>query len=101
MINIDAMLLALLSGSIIPFVTGLVTKMSASSKLKAGLSIVLAGVVAVVAYATDTAGVGTWKEATFIFVAAAIAQASSWQGVWKPTGIGPAVADITADVGIG
>jgi hypothetical protein len=98
---IDTMLLAFISGSVIPLATGLLTKVSAKSSLKAALSILLAGVVAVVAYLQKYAGVGTWKEAAFVFMAAVVAQAGTWQGFWKPTGVGPAVANITGDVGVG
>lgn len=101
MIHIDAMILALVSGSVIPLVTGIVTKLSASSGLKALVSTTLAGVVAVVGYLTDFNGVGTWKQALVVGLTALIAHAGSYYGVLKPAGISGAVQESTARVGIG
>lgn len=101
MIHVDAMILALVSGSVIPLVTGIVTKMSAPSGLKALVSTILSGVTALVAYLTDWNGVGTWKEALVVGLTALIAHAGSYHGVLKPTGVAPALGQSTGPFGLG
>lgn len=101
MIHVDAMILALVSGSVIPLVTAIVTKLEAPSGLKALVSTALAGVTALVAYLSDWNGVGTWKEAVVVGLTALIAHAGSYHGVLKPTGIAPAMGQSTAKVGLG
>lgn len=99
--TVDTMLLAFISGSVIPLATGLLTKLSAPSGLKAFFSALLAGVTAFVAYVTDFAGVGSWKEAVYVGLAAWVSHAGAYHGFWKPSGVAGAVQGSTATVGIG
>lgn len=101
MIHIDAALLAFISGSVIPLVTGAVTKLNAPAGLKAFVSAVLAGAVAVIGYVTDFNGVGTWKQAAAVGFLAWVTHAGSYYGFLKPTGVAPAVQTSTAEVGLG
>lgn len=97
--NIDVMLLAFVSGALIPFVTGIITKSSASSAVKGWVSALLAAATAVVSYLTDFQGVSTGKEALFVGLTVLLTQGGLYQGFYKPVGVGPAVARATDSVG--
>lgn len=97
--NIDVMLLAFISGALIPFVTGVITKSSASSAVKGWVSALLSAATAVVSYLTDFQGVSTAKEAVLVGLTVLLAQAGIYQGFYKPTGIGPSVSRNTDAVG--
>lgn len=101
MIHIDAMILALVTGTVIPIVTGIITKLSASSGLKALVSAVLAGAVAVAGYVGEWNGVGTWKQALVVGLVAFMQHAASYYGLLKPTGIAPAIQETTRGFGLG
>lgn len=101
MIELDMTLLALLSGTIIPLATGVLTKLAAPKWLKALCSATLAGVTAVVALLTGYAGVGTVKEAVYVGLTAFVAHAGSYYGFMKPTGISGGVQESTKHLGIG
>lgn len=99
--HVDALLLSLITGAVIPLLTGVITKLQASSGLKAMVSAFLSGVVAFVGYIVDWNGVGTWQQALVVGLIAFVTQAGSYHGFLKPTGIAPAVQESTAKVGIG
>lgn len=86
-VSLDATMVAILAGAVIPLLTGLVTKLSASPGLKGLLSLLLSVVVAFISQfviATD----GTFEIETavvYLFVSFTSAIAS-YYGVWKPTG---------------
>lgn len=101
MIELDMTLLALLSGTIIPLATGVLTKLAAPKGLKAMVSAVLAAVTAVVALLTGYAGVGTVKEAVYVGLTAFVAHAGAYFGFLRPTGISGGVQESTAPFGIG
>lgn len=96
--NIDVALLTFVSGSLIPFITGILTKSTARSAVKAVVSAILAIAVAVVSYLTDFQGVSDWKTALFVGLGALLAQGAIYQGFLKPTGVGPAVSKNTDTV---
>lgn len=91
MIHIDTALLALVAGTLIPIATGVLTKVHASSAVKASCSAILAAVTAVVSLLTQYAGVVSWRQALFVGLGALATQGATWFGLYKPTGFGPAV----------
>ena len=101
MISIDATLLAFASGSLIPFVTALLTKVTAPSGVKAVCSAVLAGITAVLIAIQHAGGVIGWKQALIVFLETEIAMAATYYGFSKPTGIAPALHSSTGTFGLG
>lgn len=101
MIHVDMMLLAFLSGSAIPLATGVLTKITASSGVKAFVSAFLSAVTAIVAYLTEFVGVADLKTTLFVFFTAWVTHAGTYYGFWKPTTISTGVQQSTATVGIG
>ena len=99
--DVDTLLLAFVSGTVIPLATGILTKAAARPGLKAMISAALSGVTAFVAYLTEFAGVGTWKVALLTGLATWVAHAGSYHGFWKPTGIAAQVQVSTDPVGLG
>lgn len=101
MITVDPIYLALVVGTFLPIVVGIVTKQWASSALKATVLAVLAvlsgfGEQAIL----DDGSFSIEPLVVSILTTAAIAWAS-YYGFWKPTTVAPKVQDATANVGIG
>lgn len=101
MIELDMTLLGLLSGTVIPLATGVLTKLSAPKGLKALCSAVLAALTAVVSLLTGYAGVGTVKEAIYVGLTAFVAHAGAYYGLLKPVGATGAVQESTKTFGVG
>lgn len=101
-ITLDAQAVAFVIGVLLPFVTAFLTKLSASSRLKAIVNLVLVGITGVVAVLTTNAGrTLTVKEFILAIGTAFVAAIASHYGLWKPTGATPAVQAATPNFGLG
>lgn len=81
---------------LIPLAVGLVTKVSASSAVKAVTLIVANAVNALAEQAMNDNGLVT--ESTFRgFVTSLVVSIALYYGVWKPTTVAPKVAAVTGD----
>lgn len=90
--------IALLSGVIIPLLVGLLTKLNASSGVKAIFNFGLSALTAVLATVTDTF---EWKALLVNFGLTWAVSVATYYGLWCPTGVAPAVQEATPDFGIG
>ena len=101
LIQVDVTVLAFLSGSVVPLLTALATKLRASSRVKAITNLVLSVVAGTVAYlvgvdgSTDVIGLLSAVISTYL------ASGVTYSNLWKPTGAAPALQSATADSGIG
>lgn len=97
----DVTTVALLSGTVLPLITGVVTKEFASSRLKAIANLVLAVAAGVLAALTLHNGALTWEQIVTAVGQAYIASGITYNHLWKPTGVSVAVQQGTATIGIG
>lgn len=100
MLTVDVAFLTILVGTALPILVGIVTKASASSKLKSTLLALFSAIggVAVIAIEQD----GLIEKDTLIAAAVTfVTAAATYYGFWKPSGVAPAVQNRTADVGLG
>ena len=100
MFNIDVQFAAILIGTALPILVGIVSKLEASSRLKASLLALLSAAGGVLAVSIE--GGGIIEQETVIAAATTyIAAVATYYGFWKPTGVTPAVQSATPNVGLG
>ena len=98
--NSDAQLITVVGGVLVPILVGVLAKLRASSALKSILNAALAAVTGALSAGQAEGG---WSFKLFIIswgttFAVSIA---SYYGLWKPTGVAPAVHERTANLGLG
>lgn len=96
----DVANLALLSGTFLPVVVGMITKQLSASGLKATILAALAAVAGILNGAIVADGAFTQESLMAAFATWVVAVAT-YYGFWKPTGVATKVADVTKSVGIG
>lgn len=101
LLQVDVTVLAFLSGSVVPLLTGLVTKIQASSRLKALVNLGLSVVSGCVAYLVTVDGSTTVLGLASAAISTYLASGLTYNNLWKPTGVAPAVQQATSDIGIG
>lgn len=101
-VTLDATLFAILAGTVTPIVVGLITKLNATSGLKAIVTLFLTAVVAVF---NDVviAGNGTFnlKTAIVFFAVTFVTHVATYAGLYKPTTGAAPGAQATAQWGLG
>ena len=100
-IQVDVVLLNFLVGSLIPLLTALFTKVNASSGLKSTVNLVLSLVTGTAGYLLLHDGAATVVALATHAITAYLGSGVSYQNLWKPTGVAPAIQASTADVGVG
>lgn len=90
-----------ISGTLIPLVTGIITKQVASSALKAVCTAVLATVAGLVTSAMTHDGTLYLEESLMAVMVTFVTAISTYYGFLKPTGISGTVQSKTASLGIG
>lgn len=95
----DMTLLALLTGVIVPILVGLLTKLDASSALKATLNLGLTALGAALATVNEIDF--EWRVFLVNWGVGWAVSIATYYGFYKPTTIAPKVQAATADVGIG
>lgn len=100
-IQVDVTVLAFLAGTVIPLLTALVTKLQASSRVKAIVNLVLSLLAGSVAHLVAHDGQSNWMNLVTAMVAVYLASGVSYQNFWKPTGTSVAVQEKTSSVGLG
>ena len=96
----DVAQLALLVGTFLPILVGIVTKELASSGLKATVLAALSGAAGLANGAIVADGAFT-KEALYAAFTTWVVAVATYYGYWKPTGAASKVAAKTHSVGIG
>lgn len=95
----DATLIATLAGVLVPLVVGLLTKLSAPAGLKAFMNAGLSGAAGLMA--TIVPGAFVWRQFLVKWATVWVVSIATYAGLWKPTGVAPAVQASTASVGLG
>lgn len=99
---LDPFIVALIGGSLIPILTGIVTKLRSSTGVKAGVALVLSAAVGVAGQVVTNDGELEPKLALLAFATAFAANVTSYLGVHKAIGKPvPILATATANFGIG
>lgn len=96
-ITLEPWVVAIIIGTITPLITGLITKLSASSGLKALVNLVLVAVGTVLNLIVTNGGVFVVRDALVLFACTFVANVASYAGVWAPVG----AKNILPDKGIG
>lgn len=99
MLYSDMTLLVLLTGVVVPLLVGLLTKLNASSGIKAVLNLGLTALGA--ALATSNQIGFSWKPFAVNFGVAWAISVGTYYGFYKPTGTADRVANIAPEVGVG
>lgn len=100
-IQVDMAVLAFLAGTVIPLLTALLTKLEASSGVKAVSNLVLSMAAGGVAYLVTNDGSGDLLELISAAVAVYLTSGVTYQNLWKPTGATLKLASSTANTGLG
>lgn len=100
-LQVDVAVLTFLVGTVVPLVTGLVTKLRSSSRLKAMTNLVLSVLGGVGAWLINAEGKTTVGGLASAIVTTYLASGVSYQNLWKPTGAAQAVQEVAPESGIG
>jgi hypothetical protein len=95
----DAALLATLAGLLVPLLVGIVTKLTAPAGLKAMINAALTALGGLVA--TIVPGDFRWHPFLAAWATAWVVSVATYYGLWKPSGVAPALQQSTATVGVG
>jgi hypothetical protein len=99
MIYSDMTIIALATGVIIPLLVGLLTKLNASSAVKAVLNFGLSALAGGLATVSETDF--QWKPFLVNFALTWVVSIATYYGLWSPSGVSAKVNDIAPEVGIG
>jgi len=99
MLYSDMTLLALVSGVIVPLLVGVLTKLNASSGVKAVLNLGLSALAAGLATANEIDF--TWKPFLVNFAFTWVVSVATYYGFWRPTEVSTKVQEATAEFGVG
>lgn len=97
---LDAQTIALLSGVVIPLLVGLVSKLNASSGLKAIINAFLSAVAGTLATVTQVTAPQV-RDFVIAILSTWVVSVATYYGVYKPTGVAGTVAEKTAGFGLG
>lgn len=101
-ITLDPFVVSVLAGTIIPVITGVVTKLEAASGVKAIVALVLSAVVGILTPIVNQGGTFDWKIALLSFAAAFATNLTTYLGMWKAIGQPyPPLAKATENFGFG
>lgn len=99
---LDAQTISLLVGIVIPLVVGLLSKIHASSGLKAVINAALSAIAgALAAYASTGFSATDWKTLVTSIVTTWVVSVATYYGVYKPTGVAGSVIAKTRNFGLG
>ena len=99
MLYSDLTLFTLLTGVIVPFLVGVLTKLNAPSSVKAVLNLGLTALGSVLATISEVDF--NWKIFLVNWAIAWVVSVGTYYGFYKPTGVSDRAAEATADFGIG
>jgi hypothetical protein len=101
-LTVDPMVVSILIGTVLPIVVGLVTKLKASSRLKALLLLTLSAVQGLIVNSTLGDGAAVLSADTLLVAAIGwVSAVASYYGLLTPTGVSPKVNEKTAHFGLG
>lgn len=101
-IQVDLSLLNFVVGFVIPLLVGLITKLRASSGLKASMNLALSVVGGAIVTVIEADGtIEDWKQFLTGIVMTWLISQTSYTGLWKPNGVSAKVQEATANTGLG
>lgn len=95
----DLTLYTLLAGVIVPLLVGLVTKLNASSVVKAILNLGLTAAATLLAVANETDF--EWKVFVTNWAVTWVVSVATYYGFYKPSGVSAAINENTSEFGVG
>lgn len=98
--HLDVNFLTLLLAVLIPVATGVITKASASARLKSLVTIALVVLTTLVQRVITANGVVDLKTMGTTFVVMYVTAIAAYSGFLKPSGVTPSVQDATANFGL-
>lgn len=101
-VTLEPWVVAILAGTVTPLITGLITKLGASSAVKAITGFVLVAIAAVINTILNSNGMFVVRDVVILFATTFVMHVAMYAGVWKPLGgDGAPTAHIKPDWGIG
>lgn len=101
-IQLEAWVVALIAGTVIPIIVGLITKLGAHPGTKALVAITLTAIVAILNAVVVAEGTFVVRDIIVLFVTTFAWHVATYYGIWKPIGSGAAPgAKATAEIGVG
>lgn len=101
LVQVDVTVLNFIVGALVPLLVAVLSKVNASSGLKAVLNLglsILAGVASTLLLTDgETTFLGIATSAITVYLASGV----TYQNLWKPTAVAPAVAEKTSGFGLG
>jgi hypothetical protein len=98
--ELDATVVAILLGTVIPILNGLVTKLTTSSAVKAVITLVLSALAGLLTTATTEGGDSVFSEALVLNSALSFLFAiATYAGVWKPLQVTSSPVTVTDQTG--
>lgn len=97
---LDAQTISLLVGLVIPLLVGLLSKINASSGLKAVMNAFFSALAGALATVT-TVDSASLREFVIAILSTWVVSVATYYGIWKPTGVAGTVAVSTRGFGIG
>lgn len=99
--HVDPLELSVIIGAVIPLLVALVTKLHASSTIKSLSLVFLTAVSTVVTQVVAAGGTFDARHLLINFAETFVVAIATYYGVYKPTGVAPAVQEKTAAFGVG
>lgn len=99
--ELDTQTLSVLTGVLIPILVGIVTKMQASSGIKATINALLSAVAGALSTVIANSGNLVWREFVTGVSITWVVSVATYYGLYKPTGVAGTVAATTAGFGLG
>lgn len=100
-LEVDVTTITFITGSIIPLVVGMLTKLKASSVVKAGVNIALSVVSGVCAVLIAHDGRLTWQTLVTGVFTTLVSSGLTYNNIWKPLGVAAKVQKLAPEAGIG
>lgn len=100
-LEVDVTVITFIMGSIIPLVVGMLTKLKASSAVKAVVNVGLSVVTGVCSVLIAHDGKLTWQTLVSGVFTTLFSSGFTYSHVWKPTGVVEKVQQIAPDSGVG
>lgn len=100
-LEVDVTVITFIVGSVIPLIVGFLTKLKASSSVKAMANIVLSIIAGAGSVLIAAEGSITWKNLVTSVFTTLISSGLTYNNIWKPTGVAAKVSNIAPGTGLG
>ncbi len=97
--DLDTQLIAAVGGVFIPILVGILAKLNAGASIKSILNAALSAITAAIGEAVP--GDFDWKPFIVTWALTFAISIATYYGLWKPTGVAPAVKETTRGFGLG